>query len=305
METQSPQALVEARYPILAAFHTWMREHRGLAESTLANCRRILVHLLDVIGDDPHAYTVEALRAFVLRRAQPYGIEYAKSVVTAVRAFLRFLGTTGRCPPGMEYGVPGFLVAQLDSMPRYIGQEEVQRVIEACIVDTPLGTRDRAIVLLLSRLGLRAGEVARLSIKDIDWQNGRVAVQGKSRRREWLPLSQEVGDAILDYLRQRRSTAKVPEVFVGTVAPFRPLQPQSIATIVRKALIRAGVVAPTMGAHVLRHSAATAMLRQGVSLAGVGAVLRHRSFQTTAHYAKVDFRLLAEIAQPWPGTQSC
>jgi site-specific recombinase XerD len=161
------------------------------------------------------------------------------------------------------------------------------------------------VILLLARLGLRASEVAGLALADIDWGNGQIAVCGKGRRQEWLPLPQEVGAAILLYLRESRPRLPVPAVFTTVVAPFRPLTRASVTHIVRSALSRAGVKAPINGAHVLRHSAATAMLRQGASLASVGAVLRHRSPRTTAHYAKVDFGLLVEMAQPWPEVSSC
>jgi integrase/recombinase XerD len=161
------------------------------------------------------------------------------------------------------------------------------------------------VILLLARLGLRASEVAGLRFADIDWRNGRLAVSGKGRRQDWLPLPQDIGTAILAYLRHGRPPLQAPEVFTSGVAPIRPLTRAAVTHIVRGALCRAGLKAPVNGAHVLRHSAATAMLRQGVSLAGVGAVLRHRSPRTTAHYAKVDFGLLSELAQPWPGALSC
>jgi integrase/recombinase XerD len=165
--------------------------------------------------------------------------------------------------------------------------------------------RDRAVLLLLARLGLRASEVAQLKVADIDWRHGSLTVCGKGRRQASLPLPQEVGDAIVLYLQHGRPSLRVQEVFTSALAPFRPLSRAAVTHIVRSALRRAGVKAPVNGAHLLRHSAATAMLRQGASLAGVGAVLRHRSTSTTAHYAKVDFGLLSEIAQPWPEVPSC
>ena len=160
-------------------------------------------------------------------------------------------------------------------------------------------------LLLLARLGLRASEVAGLKFTDVDWTHGLLTVSGKGRRQERLPLSQEIGEALLCYLRQGRPPLRTPEVFTSVVAPLRPLTRAGVTHIVRAALRRTGIKAPINGAHVLRHSAATAMLRQGASLAGIGAVLRHRSPRTTAHYAKVDFGLLAEIAQPWPEAPSC
>ena len=293
------------RWPVLGEFHFWMREHRGLAESSLDTYECVLVDMIAALGDEPRAYTAETVRAFVLERARPHGIQRAKSIVVAVRAFLRFLGASGRRPTGLEYAIPGFASWQLASVPRYIEPDEVERVVDACDRGDSLGMRDRAVVLLLARLALRASEVAQLRYSDIDWRSGRIAVCGKSHRREWLPLPQEVGDAILLYLRRGRPPLKAPAVFTTVVAPFRPLTRAGVTHIVRSALRRAGIKAPINGAHVLRHSAATAMLRQGASLAGVGAVLRHRSPRTTAHYAKVDFGLLSEIARPWPGTSPC
>jgi len=284
---------------LLGEFRWWMCEHRGLTDTTLDVYEGILTGLLEALGDDVRAYSAEALRAFVFNRARNHGIYRAKSIVVAVRSFVRFLGVTGRCPPDMEHAIPGFASRQLVSAPRFLSAEEVERVISSCN-NHLFGLRDRAVLLLLARLGLRASEVGQLKVTDIDWCNGSIAICGKTRRQDSLPLSQEVGDAILLYLNQGRPALRVPEVFTSVLAPIRTLSRAAVTHIVRSALRRAGIKAPVNGAHVLRHSAATAMLRQGASLAGVGAVLRHRSPMTTAHYAKVDFGLLSEIAQPWP-----
>jgi integrase/recombinase XerD len=292
------------RWPMLAEFRSWMSHHRGLTESTLDVYQGILAGLLEALGEDARAYSAEALRGFVLDRARPHGIYRAQSIVVAVRSFLRFLGATGRCLPGMEHAIPGFASWQLSSVPRFLVAEDVERVISSC-TGYDFGLRDKAVLLLLARLGLRASEVAHLKFADIDWRNGEITVCGKGRRQESLPLPQEVGDAILLYVRQGRPSLRVPEVFLSNLAPIRPLTRASVTHVVRSALRRAGIKAPINGAHVLRHSAATTMLGQGVSLAGVGAVLRHRSPATTAHYAKVDFGLLSEIAQPWPEVSSC
>jgi len=291
------------RWPLLAEFRAWARQHRGLAETSIDAYQPILAELLSAVDDDPRAYTAEALRGFVLERARRHRIARAKTVVVATRAFLRFLGATGRCTPGMEHAIPGFASWQLSSVPRFLAVEDVERVIASCPMNGN-GPRDRAVLLLLARLGLRAGEAAELKFADIDWRNGRLAVCGKGRRQEWLPMPQEVGSAILAYLRHDRPPLQEPEVFTSILAPVRPLTRAAVTHIVRAALRRAGVEAPINGAHVLRHSAATAMIRQGASLAGIGAVLRHRSPRTTAHYAKVDFGLLSEVAQPWPGAVS-
>lgn len=182
----------------------------------------------------------------------------------------------------------------------------MQRIIDACDSDRPDGARDRAILLLLARLGLRGGDIIQMRLGDIDWTGARVRVVGKGRREARLPLPQEVGDAILAYLRDRRPVVACDRVFLRSRAPWRPLAESScVSAIVRRAMIRAGVSAPTRGAHLMRHSAATAMLREGMSLPSIGVVLRHRSVETTAHYAKVDVELLRSVAQPWIGGTPC
>ena len=300
--SQTPMPARKVR-PILDAFCDWMRSHRGIANSSLDTYQTILVDLLDALGEDAQAYTPHAIRAFVLERARPHGLARAKSIAVATRAFLRFLVATGRCPPGREYAVPGFAGWRLASVPGFLAPEEIERVIAACAGERRL--RDKAVVLLLARLGLRASEVANLDLHYIDWRNGRVAVSGKSRRAEWLPLTQEIGDAILAYIERGRPRIPTPRVFITDHPPIRPVTRGAVKGIVRHALTRAGVKSAHQGAHILRHSAATQMLRHGVSLAGVGAVLRHRDPTMTMHYAKVDFALLSEIAQPWAGSPAC
>jgi integrase/recombinase XerD len=290
-------------WPILGAFRDWMRIHRGLAQSTLDTYQTTLVDLLQTLGDGAQTYTPQAIRAFVLDRARPHGLSRAKSVAVATRAFLRYMVATGQCPAGREYAVPGFAGWQLTSVPDFLGPEEIERVIAACSGEHRL--RDRAAILLLARLGLRASEVAGLEFDHIDWRNGRIAVAGKMRRAEWLPLTQEVGDALIAYIERARPRLATPRVFVTDVTPVRPMTRTCVKHIVRSALARAGVRSARQGAHILRHSAATQMLRHGVSLAGVGAVLRHRFLTMTMHYAKVDFALLSEIAQPWAGRPAC
>src|ERR1039457_5220148 len=300
---ENPPSVCEI-WPTLGEFRSWMHKHRGLTETTLDHYQGILVGLLDALGDNARAYSAEALRVFILDRARPHGIWCAKSIVVAVRSYIRFLGVTGRCSTDLEYAIPGFASWQLSSVPRFLAAEEVERVISSCS-GYAFGLRDRAVLLLLARLGLRASEGASLKFVDMDGRNGGITCCGRGRRQEVLPLPQEVGNALLLYLNQGRRSLQVPEVFTTVLAPLRILTRAAVTHIVRSALRRSGIKAPINGAHVLRHSAATTMLRQGVSLAGVGAVLRHRSPMMTAHYAKVDFGLLSEIAQPWPEVPSC
>ena len=292
-------------WPILDEFRSWMREHRGLRDTTLDLYETTLRDLVKVLGDATHSYTAKTIRDFVLNRAKPHGIWRAQAITVAVRSFLRFLGTTGRCPVELVHAVPTYSSYQLKSVPRYLEPEDVQRVVDACVSDDANGLRDRAVILLLTRFGLRASDVAQLSFSDIDWKNGRISVCGKGRRQEWLPLPQDVGNAIMRYIKEGRPSIKTDRVFTKVDAPLGPLTRAAVTHIARSALRRAKIKAPINGAHVFRHSAATAMLRAGVSLHGVSAVLRHRSLSTTGIYSKVDFSLLSEVAQEWPEVASC
>lgn len=300
-ELSSPRA--EETWPILAAFRSWMREQRGVADSTLDTYQSTLSDLLKALGDDPAAYTASAVRDFVLERAKPHGRGRAQCIAVATRAFLRYLVAHGRLPAGRDHAVPIFATWRLATTPRFLSELDLARVLDACDGEERL--RDRAIILLLARLGLRASEAAHLSFEQVDWADGRLIIAGKARREERLPLTQEVGDAIIAYIERARPRVMTPRVFLTDVAPVAPLSRVAVKSIVRRALNRAGVDSPHRGAHVLRHSAATAMLRHGVSLAGVGAVLRHRSPSMTALYAKVDISVLLDITQPWGGRLPC
>jgi integrase len=186
-------------------------------------------------------------------------------------------------------------------MPRCLSAEEVERLIAACKGSTPRRLRDRAIILMLVRLGLRAGDVSQLRLSDIDWQCGTLRVVGKGRHEVRLPLPQDAGEAVLRYLKCRLPVQSSDRVFVRHIAPFEPLlSGDAVSNVVKRALRRAGIKAPAKGAHLLRHTAATEMLRHGVPLHQIGLVLRHRSLDMTAYYAKVDVALLKQVAQPWP-----
>jgi len=226
---------------------------------------------------------------------------------TALRGYLRFLIARGECKPWLDQAVPVFAHWQLSSLPRYLTDTDIERVIVACKTETPHGIRDKAILLLLARLGLRGGDILAMRLSDIEWKQASLRVRGKGRREVRLPLPQDAGDALLVYLDQVRPLAESDRVFLRLHAPFGPFARSSaVSLIVQRALERAGITnAPSRGANLLRHSAATSLLRAGASLDAVGAVLRHRSSNTTAHYAKVDVEMLREIAQPWPGGASC
>jgi site-specific recombinase XerD len=219
---------------------------------------------------------------------------------TCLRGFLRYLTARGQCSPDLTEAVPKLPTWRMARLPRYLAANDVERVIAAC--DKPEGTalRNRALLLLLARLGLRSHEVVGLRLGDIDWQAGRLRVRGKGGCETRLPLPQEAGDAILGYLKAERPTAPTDYVFLTSRAPIGPLHTSGLRDVVARAIERAGVQAPSRGPHLLRHSLATRLLREGATLDTIGAVLRHRDVDTTALYAKVDVDLLRQMAQPWP-----
>ena len=293
----SPPASSEPQ--LFVAFRDWMATHRGTTTATLNTYRLTLIAVLQTLGDQPAQYDARALRAFILDRARRHGVGQAKTLVTAVRMFLRFLIATGQCSPGLEHAIPTIARWRRASLPKYLSSEAVERVLASCDLMTPMGRRDRAILLLLTRLGLRAGEVAALKFRDLDWGAGTVQVSGKTRRPHRLPLPQEIGEAILHYLDHRPEMDN-DHVFLSIIAPFQSLSRQAVGQMATQAIHRAGVETPVHGSHVLRSSAATDMLRHGVPLLAIGSVLRHASVETTMGYAKVDFHLLQQVVRPWP-----
>lgn len=292
---------------LLVAFQHWMRDNRNVSDTTLYNYGLAVRDLLQTLGENPRHFDARGLRAFVLEQSRRCGTAKAKTMVTALRMFVRFLIAEGHCAIGLDAAIPSLAHWHLCDLPRYLQPEEVERVIAACNPATAIGMRDRAIVLLLARLALRASDLVQLRLGDFDWANARIRVTGKGRRETPLPLTQEVGDAIVAYLTQGRPRTDTDRLFVRSRAPLRGFACHAaISVIVAKAMRRAGVTPATRGAaHVLRHSAATAMLRQGATLYDVAAVLRHRSIETTTLYAKVDVNALQDIAQPWPEVPPC
>jgi integrase/recombinase XerD len=304
-EVAREEATSSARqvHPLVAGFGAWMRRHRGATTTTLRIYGRIVTDALGALGDDPSAFDARGLRDFVLERSRTHGRSKAKQVMTAMRAWLRHLVASGACAP-LEGAIPTIAFWRMASLPRYLSSADIDRVIMTCDPSTASGTRNRAILLLLARLGLRAGDVAALCLQDLNWRQATVAVSGKSRRGSRLPLPQEVGDAILAYL-PRRPIKTSEHVFLRMGPPWGPIAPGTVTSVVTRAIRIAGVVALARGAHLLRHSAASELLRQGASLDQVRIVLRHQDPETTRLYAKVDLVLLRRVAQPWPKVAPC
>ena len=293
--------------PLLEEFCRWMRAQRGTHELTLHNYRIPVRALLRDCGEEPKRLDARRLRRFVLKQSRTTSRWVAQRCTTALRMFLRFLIANGRCRAGLLGAIPVLAHWRLATLPRYLPAEDIERIIDSCKVSLPCGKRDRAILLLLARLGLRAGDIVHMRLQDIDWKGAWIHVAGKGRRQTRLPLSKEVGQAIVTYLQEGRPPASTDTLFLRSRAPFRGFRAHpAVSVIVASAMHRAGIKRPSRGAaHLLRHSIASAMLRHGASLQEISALLRHRSIETTEIYAKIDVRRLQEIAQPWPQVQSC
>jgi len=291
---------------VLSDFGFHLSQVRGLAPATLKNYVPF-AHLLLTDRFAQKRLELSKLGAaditgFVQRHAQRLGRKRALLMTTALRAFLRFLYHRGDIQTDLAACVPSVPSWSLVDIPKYIHPHQVQLILDHCDRKTAVGRRDYAILLLLARFGLRAGEIAFLKLEDIDWEAGHITIHGKGGSSALFPMSVEVGEAIADYLRNGRPGCSSRSVFVRASAPRIGFASHTaISNIVGRALGRAQIRSPHKGAHLLRHTLATQMLQQGASLAEIGDILRHRHPNTTMLYAKVALRELRTIALPWPG----
>jgi integrase/recombinase XerD len=288
------------------AYGTYLRESRALAEATIINyVPFVRAFLEDCFGDQ--RVTLSRLCAsdvvrFVQRQAPRLHLRRAKLMTTALRSFLRYVRYRGDIKLDLAAAVPVVANWSMPSIPRAIPADQTRQLLGSIDRRSAVGRRDYAILLLLARLGLRSGEVAFLELDDIDWNTGQFRVRGKSGQRSELPLPADVGKAIAAYLRHGRPHSVSRRVFLRAKAPVTGFRGASgVGSIVRHSLQRAGIDAPTMGAHQFRHGLATQMLNHGASLSEIGELLGHRHPQTTKIYSKVDIKALRTLAVPWPG----
>ena len=294
---------VDAEGELLQRYRGYLVGERGLVERVVARwLQAAALFLADCPGPargGPELGAAE-VAAFIARELPQRGISSGREFAAALRSFLRFLHVEGLIGAPLAQAVPPVASHRGAGLPCGIAPVTLGLLLTSCDRRTGRGRRDYAILLLLARLGLRAGEVARLRLDDINWHTGDLAVHGKGSREDRLPLPCDVGTAVAGYLRRGRPRAETRAVFLRAIAPAVALTPQGVTWIVYAACDRAGV--PKVGAHRLRHTAATQMLRAGGSLIEVGQVLRHARVGTTAIYAKVDFAALRPLAPCWPGT---
>jgi integrase len=281
-------------------------QERGLAVGTIAGYLHVarLFCAARAVDGALHLDRLSAAEVteFVLAECASRSVGSAKYVVCGLRSLLRYLHVAGHTDAQLDAAVPTAAGWRLASVPVSVGRCEVARLLASCDRRSTFGRRDYAVLVLLARLGLRAGEVAALELADIDWRAGEIVVRGKGRREERLPLPADVGEALAGWLRRGRPRCDAATVFTRVRAPHRRLTSGGVSNIVRAACGRAGLV--VVNAHRLRHTAATEMLRAGASLPEVGQVLRHASVLTTAIYAKVDHDRLRTLALAWPGAAS-
>lgn len=298
MESEpSAQALPEC----VERFRMWLKHERGIGQRSIDHYVYKIMSLLPVLGDDPRTYDAELVRRALFENMKDRSRYYARRLAGSMRMYLRFLVTEGSVTAALIAAVPTVPQWRLSTLPRYIPAEDVERTIASC-GDSPAEVRDRAILLLLARLALRAGDICAMRLADIDWDRAVLHVSGKGQHVTALPLPQDAGDALYAYISTVRPRTNEAHVFLIAMAPYRPVSSTAITVIARRALDRAGVATPaTRGAHVFRHSQATNLLRSGASLDMVQSLLRHVSQDTTMIYAKTDMVMLQEIAQPWVG----
>ena len=295
------------RSELVDRFVEWMRHHRGLREITLRNYDRLLRRkILPELGSDPALYDARSIRTAFTNLAPFSSSSYAAGITSALRGYLRYLGVHGLCPPELVTAVPTVKRQPASDLPRYVSPSEIEALIGSCDLTTPAGLRDHAILLLLARLALRAGDIVALRLDDIDWEQACIRINGKSRRTLALPLPQDAGDALKNYLLEGRPRVHNKMVFLRACAPYRALSHSgAVSCIVRRTQKRIGMEGKHLpAAHLFRHSQATHLLRGGESLETVATLLRHQSIQTTTLYARVDRPMLLEVAQPWPGGAS-
>jgi integrase/recombinase XerD len=287
-------------------FRAYLRQERLLAPATVTAYLPFIGEFLAAcFGSgqvDLSSIGAADVTRFIQRRAASIRSKRVKLLTTALRSFLQFARYRGDLKADLAACVPAVSNWSLSTIPKALPPTQVEQVLASCRRQTPMARRDYAILLLLARLGLRAGEIAALTLDDVDWQSGLITVGGKGGHRSQLPLPVEVGKAIAHYLQSGRPHVANRRLFLRAKAPIVGFRgPCAIGSVVKHALARAGIDSPHQGSHQFRHSLACQMLRQGATLPEIGELLRHRSPETTAIYAKVDIASLATLAPAWPG----
>jgi len=291
---------------LISEYGKHLQQARGVAESTqhqyIHYVQRFLSEaFIDVFPDKLRHLQPSELIQYVIRQREHYNVPVLKSMLTALRSFFRYLQMKGLCDARLAKAVPSIPAWKLSRIPTFLTNEQLNDFLASFNRKSPTGRRDYAIALCLARLGLRRKEVAQLNLDDFNWRSGIVHITtSKSRRFSAMPLPEDVGKAIVDYLRRGRPPTEERRVFICHRHRIgAPLQSAAIGTLIRRRFKRTRIKVPG-GTHILRHTVATRMVQRGVSIKEVADFLRHRSLDTTVIYAKVNLPMLLEVASPWP-----
>ncbi len=288
---------------LLGQYRDYLAGERGLAAETvrcyLVQGRKLVDGLGEPLEESLRQLDAATVTSFIMRQArQATSTWSAKTLVTATRSLLRFLHVKGLIAAPLAGAVPAVAGWRLSALPRGLDPGQVEAILAAPDPESRSGLRDRAILMLLARLGLRGAEAAGLMLAGIDWQAGEITVTGKGSQTEAMPLPADAGQALAEYLTKGRPRCSCGAVFVTARAPYHQITPSVVRAVMGRACEQAGL--PRAGAHRLRHSLATGVLRAGAPLSEVGQLLRHRSQLSTSVYAKIDYSRLALVARPWP-----
>lgn len=292
---------------IFEGFSDYLRQERGLAPRSIIShlpvVRRFLREVCPAGAGDLTNISQERVIRYIERHARDGSAGSGKRMCWSLRAFLRYLHHKGLTPLALADCIPSIRRWKLASLPTYLSAAQVEKVLGGCDRATAMGRRDYAILMMLAKLGLRAGEVASLTLDDIDWRSGEMLVRAKGRQRARMPMPRDVGAAVVAYLRDRRPTTSCRRLFLRTLAPHVGFASGCAITMIAKAALeRVGIRGYAHhGAHIFRHSLATELLRSGATLSEIGQLLRHESHDTTRIYAKVDVQRLRTLSLPWPG----
>ncbi len=292
---------------IFSEFDAYLRTERGLAPKSIVRhlpiIRRFLHEVCPAGDDDLGKISQQEVIRYIERHAQDWSPGTAKAMCWSLRAFLRYLHHQGLNSRALADCVPSIRRWKLASLPTFLPAAQVQKALDGCDRATPMGRRDYAILMMLAKLGLRADEVATLTLDDIDWRASEMLVRAKGRQRARMPIPPDVGAAIVGYLRNGRPKSSCRRLFIRALAPHVGFASGCAITMIAKtALDRVGIKGCAhRGAHIFRHSLATELLRSGATLTEIGQLLRHESHDTTRIYAKVDIEALRTLSLPWPG----
>jgi site-specific recombinase XerD len=307
IQTPCPTVPHTASWRLEQNYADFLRHEKGLANLSLRVYLPVAANLLKYLERKHgpaafHQLDATLVRSFLLVHARNRSSEYVRLLAVSLRSFLRFLHVRGELGEDLTAAIPSVRKWSQTTVPKKLTPAEVDRVLAVPDRKTATGRRDYAILLLLAKLGLRAGEVITLQLNDVHWRTGEILIRGKGSRHDFLPLPHEIGTAIARYLRLDRGLRSTSRVFLRANAPRVPLTgPASIGHIVRRCLLCAGIERPKhIAAHLFRHTLASRMLQQGAKLPDIAEVLRHRSYSSTEIYAKIDFRSLNEVLRPWP-----